>query len=252
MAARSDDEERALKTGPQTSRSRATWGRALLLPLLVMLFFLLARWLDLGVGLGETKGWIESHGILGAGVFMLLFALVGVSALPGLPFTIAAGALFGTWKGLLIASGGTMLGATLAFVMARSLAREFVRRRLEHRKVFALVETWSAERGAVTVALTRLFPIFPYSLLNFALGLTALRFRTYFFWSWLCMLPGHLFYVSGADALLKGIETGEVPWKLVLLAAGVLVLLASLLPWARRSLKEGPGRGVSDIEGGND
>lgn len=218
----------------------------------MLLFFLIARWLDLGTGVGDLRVWIENHGLLGAAVFMLLFALVGVSALPGLPLTIAAGALFGTWKGLLIASFGTTLGATLAFVMARSLAREFVKRRLQDKKVFALVETWSAERGAVTVALTRLFPIFPYSFLNFALGLTALRFRTYIFWSGLCMIPGHLFYVSGADALLKGIETGEVPWKLVFLAGGVVVLLLALLPWARRSLKEGPGRDVSDIEGGND
>lgn len=213
----------------------------------MLAFFLFARWLGLGTGLGELRVWIEAHSLAGAGVFLLLFALVGVSALPGLPLTIAAGALFGTWKGLLLASAGTVLGASFAFLLARTLARDYVHRRLAGKRVFTLIEAWTVERGALAVALTRLFPIFPYSLLNFAFGLTGVRFRTYIFWSWLCMLPGHLFYVAGSDALFRGIQGGEVPWHLVVLAGAVLAVLLALLPWARRRLREGPGGSDPDI-----
>ena len=231
----------------EREQSHRSWRRAALLPLLVLAFFLLARWLGLGTGLGELRGWIEAHGSAGAGLFLLLFALVGISALPGLPLTLAAGALFGAWKGLLLASGGTVLGASLAFLLSRTLAREFIRRRLEGKRVFVTIEAWTVERGALAVALTRLFPIFPYSLLNFAFGLTGVRFSTYIFWSWLCMLPGHLFYVAGSDALLQGIESGRVPWNLVIIAGVVLAFLLLMLPWARRRLREGPGsRDVAD------
>ena len=140
------------------------------------------------------------------------------------------------------------LGAALAFLLARHLARDYLRHRLGHRRVFKVVERWTAERGALAVALTRLFPIFPYSLLNFAFGLTQVGFWTYLFWSWLTMLPGHLFYVAGSDALAQGISSGKVPWPLVLLAAAVLVFLGLLVPWARRRLREGPGGPEPDTD----
>ncbi|MCB9516268.1 MAG: TVP38/TMEM64 family protein [Candidatus Krumholzibacteriia bacterium] len=227
---------------------RGVFLKAALLPLLVLVFFLFGRSLGLGTGLGELREWIAQHGVLGGAVFLGLFALVGVSALPGLPLTLAAGALFGTLQGLVLASVGTTLGAALAFLLARHLARDYLRHRLGHRRVFKVVERWTAERGALAVALTRLFPIFPYSLLNFAFGLTQVGFWTYLFWSWLTMLPGHLFYVAGSDALAQGISSGKVPWPLVLLAAAVLVFLGLLVPWARRRLREGPGGPEPDTD----
>jgi len=220
---------------------RSVWLRALALPLAVGACFWLGHALGLGNDLGELRTWIAGHSRAGALVFLGLFALLGVSALPGLPLTLAAGALFGTVKGLVIASAGTTLGAALAFLLARGLARDFVRRRLAHRRGFARVEHWTANRGALAVALARLFPIFPYSLLNFAFGLTRVRFGTYLFWTWLAMLPGHLFYVAGSDALAQLLAGGPLARRLVYIAAGVLVFLALLVPWARRRLREGPG-----------
>lgn len=220
---------------------RSVWLRALALPLVVGACFWLGHALGLGNDLGELRTWIAGHSRAGALVFLGLFALLGVSALPGLPLTLAAGALFGTVKGLVIASAGTTLGAALAFLLARGLARDFVRRRLAHRRGFARVEHWTANRGALAVALARLFPIFPYSLLNFAFGLTRVRFGTYLFWTWLAMLPGHLFYVAGSDALAQLVAGGPLPRRLVFIAAGVLIFLALLVPWARRRLREGPG-----------
>ena len=135
-------------------------------------------------------------------------------------------------------------------MLARSLARDFVCRRLAHRRGFQTVQRWTASRGPLAVALARLVPIFPYSLLNYALGLTRVGFWTYLFWTWLAMLPGHLFYVAGGDALAQFVAGGPVPLRLVVIVLGVLLLLALLMPWARRRLREGPGGGDPDKESG--
>ena len=215
--------------------------RALSLPLLVAACFWIGHALGLGSDLGDLRVWIAAHSSLGALVFLGLFALLGISALPGLPLTLAAGALFGTAKGLAIASAGTALGAALAFLLARGLGRDLVRRRLAHRRAFQTIERWTASRGALAVALARLVPVFPYSLLNYAFGLTSVGFWTYLFWTWLAMLPGHLFYVAGSDALAQLVAGGPLPLPLVFIVAGVVLLLALLIPWARRRLREGPG-----------
>ena len=95
----------------------------------------------------------------------------------------------------------------------------------------------AAEQGALVVALTRIFPIFPYNILNFAFGLTSIRFRTYLFWSWLCMLPGTVLFVVGADAVTKAISQGQVPWPLVGTLAIVAVFLAIVVRFARLRLQ---------------
>ena len=80
-------------------------------------------------------------------------------------------------------------------------------------------------------------PLFPFNLLNYGFGLTRVPFWTYVVWSWLCMLPGTILYVVGADALTQGIAQGEVPWVLIGAMGGVGVLLAILVRYARRRLQ---------------
>ncbi len=82
-----------------------------------------------------------------------------------------------------------------------------------------------------------LFTIFPFTLLNYGFGLTGVRFRTYILWSWLCMLPGTVLYVVGADAVTKGLAEGRVPWVLVGIVVAVAFGLALIVQRARRSLK---------------
>ena len=80
-------------------------------------------------------------------------------------------------------------------------------------------------------------PIFPFNLLNYGFGLTRVRFWTYVFWSWLCMLPGTVLYVVGADAFTKGIAEGRVPWALVGTLVAAAVILTLLVRHARRKLQ---------------
>ena len=81
-------------------------------------------------------------------------------------------------------------------------------------------------------------PIFPFNLLNYGFGLTRVPFWTYVVWSWLCMLPGTILFVVGADALTRGVTEGEVPWALVGVLVGVIILLTILVRQARRKLQD--------------
>jgi uncharacterized membrane protein YdjX (TVP38/TMEM64 family) len=167
----------------------------------------------------------------------LLYAAAVVAAFPGSALTVAAGALFGSAIGIVVVSIASTLGAGLSFLIARYFARKSVARWLSTKEKFNRLDRMTEEHGAVIVALTRLVPLFPFNLLNYGFGLTRVRFWTYVFWSWLCMLPGAVLYVVGADALAKGITQGRVPWRLIGALAGVVVIMAFLIRYARRKLQ---------------
>jgi uncharacterized membrane protein YdjX (TVP38/TMEM64 family) len=160
---------------------------------------------------------------------------------PGSALTVAAGALFGSLPGILIVSLAATLGASLAFLIARYFARESVARWLSRNDKFRRLDETTKRHGAIIVALTRLVPIFPFNLLNYGFGLTRVSFRTYVFWSWLCMLPGTVLYVVGADAFTKGLSHGRIPWVLVIVLAVAVIMLTFLVRYARRALSH---RGV--------
>ena len=140
---------------------------------------------------------------------------------------------------MVLVSIGSTAGAGLAFLIARYVARESVVRRLSGNETFQKLDRMTREHGAMIVAITRLVPIFPFNLLNYAFGLTAVPFKTYLFWSWLCMLPATVLYVVGVDAVISGISEGRVPWPLIAVAAAAALILAVLVRVAKRRLEEG-------------
>lgn len=225
----------------QAVRIRRNWRRVRLAMFFILLaaFILLARRLGLDADMKELRIWVETQGLLAPLVYLAAYLLVGLAALPGLPLTLAGGAIFGTALGSVLISFGSLLGLLAAFLVSRFLAREQVARWLARRSVFRGLEHAVEKHGAMVVILTRFFPVIPYNILNYALGLTSLRLRTYVFWSWLCMLPGTIFYAAAADATAQGIITGQSPpLRLMLLAAAMLLLIIALLPWGRRRLRE--------------
>jgi len=84
----------------------------------------------------------------------------------------------------------------------------------------------------------RIVPIFPFNFVNYGFGLTRVRFWTYVFWSWLCMLPGTVLYVVGTDAISQAIIQKRVPWPLIGVIIGVSILLVMLVKLARKRLRE--------------
>ena len=118
--------------------------------------------------------WVQGFGVAGPLVFMVAYLLATVLFLPGAVLTIAGGALFGTLWGTFYSLTGATLGASLAFLVARYVASDWVAQRTNAR-LQPLMQGIQSE-GWRFVAFVRLVPIFPFNLLNYALGLTRIKF----------------------------------------------------------------------------
>ena len=126
---------------------------------------------------------------------MAAFYIVAcVLLLPGGILTLAAGFLFGVVTGTITVSVGSTLGASAAFLVGRTFARDWVRKKVSNRPKFAAIDRAVGEQGFKIVLLTRLSPIFPFNMLNYAYGLTGVKLRQYFLASWIGMLPGTIAY----------------------------------------------------------
>ena len=220
----------------QGARGRQWW-RPVVLLALVIAILMVARFLGLADKLGDLRDWIKSLGFLGALVFMLIYVVAVVAAVPAAPISVAAAALFGSVWGVILINIGATLGAGLAFLVGRYFAREAVVSWLGQNEKFRRLDQLTEEHGAIIVALTRLVPIFPFNLLNYGFGLTRVPFWTYAFWTWLCIIPGTVLYVVGADAVLQGVAQGRIPWTLVLAFGAALIILTILVRFAKRRLQ---------------
>lgn len=152
--------------------------------------------------------WVNGLGLWGPAVFILGYALATVAFLPGSLLTLAAGAIFGVGRGVAYVFIAAVLGSSAAFLIARYVARAAVERRLAGNPRFAAVDRAVGAQGRKIVFLLRLSPVFPFNLLNYALGLTQVRFVDYLIAS-LGMLPGTLLFVysgklAGDVAALAG------------------------------------------------
>jgi uncharacterized membrane protein YdjX (TVP38/TMEM64 family) len=175
-----------------------------------------------------------SHlGVWTVPTYILLFALALTTGLPAGVFALSAGALFGPWWGTLWALCGGMLGATLAFFLARSLGREQVEHWVKQKRW----DRWDElieNRGFEGMVYARLLPT-PYSIVSFAAGLSKVRFRDYWWGSLLGNLPGMAAFVwIGHAGLAFGSKQGG--WQTVLFAIGAGCLIIGPALWVRRRL----------------
>jgi len=176
--------------------------------------------------------WVEDAGAAGPIVFIAVYAAATVLFLPGALVTLAGGALFGPVWGTVWNLTGATLGGALAFLIARYLGADWVSRRAGPR--LQRLNAGVADEGWRFIAFVRLVPLFPFNLLNYALGLTRIRFATYVVASAVFMLPGALAYTwlghAGRQAL--GGDAGMVRNGLIALA---LICVVSFLPrWLRK------------------
>ncbi len=225
-------------TSNMSSNSVRKWLKPVLFLVFLAAVVFSARAFGVGERLGELRDWIQGLGAWGPVVFVPLYAIGVVAALPGSALTIAAGALFGSVLGVVLVINGATIGASLCFLISRYLARDTVAAWLGKNEKFQRLDQLTEKHGDMIVAITRLVPLFPFNLLNYGFGLTRVPFWTYVVWSWLCMLPGTVLYVVGADAFTRGIAEGEIPWALIAIVAGVAALLTVLVREARKKLHE--------------
>ncbi len=190
--------------------------------------------------------WIDSLGSVGAIAFITLYIIATVAFLPGSILTLGAGVVFGVILGSLYVFIGATLGATAAFLVGRYLARGWVSQKIEGNNKFRAIDEAVATEGFKIVFLTRLSPVFPFNLLNYAFGVTGVSLKDYFL-GCIGMIPGTIMYVyigSLAGSLAR-IGTEEQPsnptvqWALRIIGfiatVGVTVYVTRL---ARKALEE--------------
>ncbi|TDI12041.1 MAG: TVP38/TMEM64 family protein [Acidobacteria bacterium] len=224
------------------SKSIRKWVLALLAVafLLVFLYFL-----DVQELFQVALAWISDLGPWGPVFFIVFYILSTVLFLPGLIPTMAAGVLFGVIRGTLLVSISSISGATLAFLIGRYLAREWVAAMIRGNQKFEAIDAAVAEEGWKIVGLTRLSPVFPFNLLNYAFGLTQVSLKDYFLASWIGMLPGTVMYVyigslAGNLASLGSGERSRTSAEWALYGVGLMatvVLTLYLTRIAQRALK---------------
>lgn len=197
-------------------------------------------------GLAGFPEWAQGLGSLGPALLAAAYALACVLFIPGSLLTLGAGFAFGFWWGFLAVVAGSNAGAWLAFWLGRTALRNWVAGKVGENPRFAALDEAVAREGLKMVILTRLSPVLPFNVLNYAFGLTRVRFRDYALGSALGMLPGTAMYVSLGTAagslaeIASGKAVGGTGPK-ILLALGLLATIAVTIlitRLARRALRQ--------------
>ena len=191
------------------------------------------------------QAWVEGAGAAGPLLFMAVYALVTVLFLPGSVITLAGGVLFGPVWGTVYNLTGATIGAAMAFLIARYLVAGWVTQRTGGR-MKQLVDGVEQE-GWRFVAFVRLVPLFPFNLLNYALGLTRIRFWHYVLASYLFMLPGAIAYTWLGYAGREALAGGEGMIRNILVALALLASVA-FLPRLIKRLRAQPMLAVDELK----
>nr|WP_317619181.1 TVP38/TMEM64 family protein [Laspinema sp. D3c] len=142
----------------------------------------------------NTLAWIEGLGVVGGIAFIGIYIAATVAFLPGSILTLGAGVVFGVVLGSVYVLIGATLGAIAAFLVGRYLARGWINQKIEGNQKFGAIDKAVAREGLKIVLLTRLSPIFPFNLLNYAFGITGVSLKDYALGS-IGMIPGTVMYV---------------------------------------------------------
>ncbi|MEG4027820.1 MULTISPECIES: TVP38/TMEM64 family protein [unclassified Microcoleus] len=185
---------------------------------------------------------IASLGPWGPAAFILIYIVATVLFIPGSLLTLGSGVLFGVVGGSVCVSIGSVLGATCAFLVGRYLTRDWVSKQIEGNQKFKAIDSAVASEGWKIVLLTRLSPIFPFNLLNYAFGVTQVSLKDYFLASWMGMIPGTVMYVyigslAGSLAALGSSGRSRTAAEWTLYGIGLLATIA-LTVYATRLAKK--------------
>ena len=180
--------------------------------------------------LRQALDWVAHLGPWGPVIFIALYVVATVFFVPGSVLTLGAGAVFGVVWGSIYVSIASTLGATCAFLVGRYVARDAIARRIEGNERFAAIDRAVANEGWKIVGLTRLSPVFPFTLLNYAFGITRVKLGHYVLASWIGMMPGTVMFVYlGSLAKAASGERTRTPGEWALYGVGLLATVAVTL-----------------------
>lgn len=229
-----------------TSMAAGSKIKGILVIVAIILLLAATKYFHVQELLRRSLEWVGSLGTWGPVIFINLYILACVLFLPGSILTLGAGVLFGVIKGSIIVSISSTLGATCAFLVGRYLARDWVAKKISANEKFQAMDEAVAREGWKIVGLTRLSPVFPFNLLNYAYGLTRVSLRDYFFASWIGMMPGTVMYVyigslAGEVAKLgtEGRTRTSAEWALYIVGfIATVVVTVIITRIARDALKK--------------
>jgi len=214
--------------------------------LVLLTVFVIGRQFDFQDLLKSGLEWVSRLGPWGPIAFAVLYVLAAVFFVPGFILTLGAGVIFGVLKGSLIVIFSATLGATVAFLCGRFLARDWIARKIEDNPKFKAIDEAVGFEGWKIVGLTRLSPVFPFNLLNYAFGVTRVSIRDYVLASFFGMMPGTVMYVYIGSLIgdLATLGTGDrsrSPLEWAFYVAGLVATVAVTVyvtGLARRALDE--------------
>lgn len=180
----------------------------------------------------HLRRFAASYGVLLPVMYLVVWT-IGPLFLPGLPIILAGGVLFGPFWGVVYTSVGSAMGAGLVFLVSRYLARDWVASKLAGTRLMSLDDK-VARYGWKIVAFTRLVPVFSYTLLNYAFGLTRISFWPFLAATFFCMLPVTIAFVYFSSNILD-ILHGKISRELII--GVVLVIVVSLIPLIYKKMK---------------
>ena len=198
--------------------------------------------------LAETA---RGAGAAGVAVFVAAYVISTVALIPGSLLTLAAGFVYGPLWGLLIVSPSSVAGASVAFLLGRTLLRDWAARKVATSSQAQAIDVAVEREGFKLVLLLRMSPVIPFSLLNYALSLTRISFGTYVLASFIGMLPGTALYVylgslAPAAASLTASSSQGSGIKTVFYIVGLAATTAAVVAttrMARRAIRDAKGEG---------
>ena len=183
---------------------------------------------------------IQGYGVMAPVIYMLIYAIAPSLFLPGLPLTIAGGILFGPFWGVVYTIVSATVGACIAFLISRYIARDWIAKKLKSPR-WRRLDEGVEKHGWKIVAFTRLVPLFPFNLLNYAFGLTKIHILHYAVTTFVCMLPACIAFIVFSSSLLDILKGKVSPTFFIGLC---LIIVVSLIPMFYRRCKT--RRGESD------
>ena len=227
-------------------RKRSTILKSIAAVGVVVAVALVYRLLPITIWLAAFRGWVGGLGPAGYAVYALVYAACVVLFVPASILTLGAGLLFGVARGTVVVVIGASLGAALAFLLARTILRHRIEAMTSGNAKFRALDRAISREGGKIVLLVRLAVIFPFTYLNYAFGLTGVRFGPYLLNTLIGIIPGTLAFVYIGALANEAATAGRA--RIIVYALGaVLAIIVSLFVGriATRAIREA-GVGDSD------
>ncbi len=183
----------------------------------------------------RLQAWVEQEPVLAAAAYVVVYMLVASLSLPGVgPLSIAGGAVFGLWWGAVLVSFASSIGATIAFLISRTLLRDWVERHFQ--KALNKVNEGVDRDGALFLATLRLIPPIPFFIINLTFGLTHLSAKTFYIVSQVAMLPATFLFVNAGASIGRVEEFSffELFTPEIVLSFAALLMFPIAIKWVMK------------------